>query len=233
MHPATSYHHHPPSSYLPSSVHSSTHNPSSSSFSPLSESKDLLHSYYLSHQPNALDPRFLNPALPPALIPCCCPLCLRVRASPSLFLAPDRSHQLLVIMQGPPGSGKTTLAHQIVKRVQAPPGGMVICSTDTYSLTRDGRYIWNPATLEENHGKNLERAKAFLDEGRSVIVDNTNIQAWQPREYVRHAIRLGVQVEFVRASGKFNNVHGVPLEKVEKMRSVVTALERHGWEEGM
>ena len=65
-----------------------------------------------------------------------------------------------------------------------------------------------------------ERAKAFLDEGRSVIVDNTNIQAWQPREYVRHAIRLGVQVEFVRASGNFNNVHGVPLEKVEKMRYV-------------
>lgn len=68
------------------------------------------------------------------------------------------------------------------------------------------------------------RAKAFLDEGRSVVVDNTNIEAWEPREYVRHAIHLGVKVEFVRAEGRYGNVHGVPAEKVEMMRARLERL---------
>lgn len=77
---------------------------------------------------------------------------------------------------------------------------MAICSTDTFSLTPDGRYRWSADRLAQNHEANLRRATAFLDEGRSVIVDNTNIQAWQPRAYVRHAVKLGVQVRFVRAT---------------------------------
>lgn len=60
---------------------------------------------------------------------------------------------------------------------------------------------------------------ALLDEGWTVVVDNTNIQRWACREYVRHAVRLGVRVEFVRMTGRFRNEHGVPAEAVESMRS--------------
>lgn len=39
-------------------------------------------------------------------------------------------------------------------------------------------YTYKPSAdrLAENHEANLRRATAFLDEGRSVIVDNTNVQ---------------------------------------------------------
>lgn len=43
-------------------------------------------------------------------------------------------------------------------------------------------------------------------------------QAWQPRAYVRHAVKFGVQVRFVRATGDYPNVHNVPRERVEAMR---------------
>lgn len=42
--------------------------------------------------------------------------------------------------------------------------------------------MWSMDKLASNHAANTRRAITFLTEGRSVIVDNTNIAAWQPRE---------------------------------------------------
>jgi hypothetical protein len=41
---------------------------------------------------------------------------------------------------------------------------------------------------------------------------------------VRHAVKLGVQVRFIRATGSFPNVHNVPSERVEAMKRDMEAL---------
>jgi hypothetical protein len=46
-----------------------------------------------------------------------------------------------------------------------------------------------------------------------------------PRQYVRHAVRLGVAVEFVRATGRFPNTHGVPPHVVDDMWRRMEALD--------
>jgi predicted kinase len=80
-------------------------------------------------------------------------------------------------MQGPPGSGKSTRALKIARE-----HGAIICSTDSYFYTRDGRYLFDLALLSAHHQRNTRRALALLDEGFSVVVDNTNIQRWACRE---------------------------------------------------
>lgn len=128
--------------------------------------------------------------IPPPLIPCYCPACTQARALN--VLAPDRSNQVLWIMQvrqqntwarsssekegrschapravshlcvvfplsppihssnplikiqkGAPGSGKSTLARALAaEHAERGNNRVVICSTDTFSLTPDGRYRW-------------------------------------------------------------------------------------------
>jgi predicted kinase len=124
------------------------------------------------------------------------------------------TYQTLFVMQGPPGSGKSHVASCL----QAGRYNTVIYSTDDF-FWEGGRYDFRPQLLPEFHGKNLERTKLALDEGKSVVVDNTNIQRWQCREYVRYAVSKGIPVVFVRVNGRFQNTHGVPDDRVEAMRN--------------
>lgn len=124
---------------------------------------------------------------------------------------------VMVIMQGASGSGKSTMAQTIKAMLEAVGQAVKICSTDDEYVT-DGKYHFDPSKIGEYHAKNLKKAEFALDWGSSVIVDNTNTQAWEARPYVQAAQRVGVPVYFVRCHGRFDNVHGVPPDKVEAMR---------------
>lgn len=126
--------------------------------------------------------------------------------------------QTLFVLQGPSGGGKTTLANELRTRFDA-----VVCSTDDFHV-ENGVYVFKRDRLAEFHRLNLERACLFLDAGRSVVVDNTNVHAWEPRDYVRHAVRRGVKVEFIRCDGEYANHHGVPDVVVERMRAEMEEL---------
>lgn len=119
--------------------------------------------------------------------------------------------QVLVIMQGPSGSGKTTFAERISSSLQA-----LVYSTDDYHETESG-YLFQPKRLTEFHLANQKRVHEALVKGYSVIVDNTNIHAWEARPYVESAVELGVPVVFVRCEGRYPNNHGVPPQVVEVM----------------
>lgn len=129
-------------------------------------------------------------------------------------------NQTLYIMQGPSGAGKSTVA----QKIQFATANTVICSTDDL-FYEDGVYNFRPAMLPAFHKKNLERTIDALKAGKSVIVDNTNIQRWQCREYVRFAVDNGISVVFIRVNGRFKNAHGVPDDKVEQMRAGMEDLD--------
>ncbi len=125
---------------------------------------------------------------------------------------------ILVVMQGASGSGKSTMARNIKAMLEAVGQEVQICSTDDQFGIGEA-YHFDPSKIAENHVKNQKKARYHLEWGTSVIVDNTNTQAWEAKPYVQMAQELGVPVFFVPCHGKFNNVHGVPPDKVEAMRN--------------
>jgi predicted kinase len=134
---------------------------------------------------------------------------------------------ILVIMQGASGSGKSTTAETIKEMLWSLGHECRICSTDKL-FEVDGVYKFDPSKIAENHLKNQKICRQALEFGECVIVDNTNTQAWEAKPYVQMAQELGVPVFFVACHGRFNNLHGVPSDKVEAMRQRCEPLTVEG-----
>ncbi|XP_043114084.1 NEDD4-binding protein 2-like 2 [Puntigrus tetrazona] len=134
----------------------------------------------------------------------------------------DNAALVLILLRGVPGSGKSTLARKLLS---TGPSG-VILSTDDYFF-QDNRYEYNSALLDDAHGWNQERAEQAMLEGRSpIIIDNTNVKAWEMKPYVQMALDSGYRVDFFEpdtlwkydpAQLEKRNKHGVPRETIAKM----------------
>jgi predicted kinase len=126
---------------------------------------------------------------------------------------------MLIIMQGHSGSGKSTLAKTFKELLNALGHKVTICSTDDeFARNNGGVYKFDPSKLAAYHKKNLENATRSMEAGDIVIVDNTNTCAWEAKPYVEAAQRLSTIVHFVRATGDYQNTHGVPPDKVKLMK---------------
>ncbi|XP_046561488.1 uncharacterized protein LOC124270515 [Haliotis rubra] len=130
-----------------------------------------------------------------------------------------KGRQLLVLLRGLPGSGKSYLAGEIVF-------DGVILSTDDYFL-RCGEYRYNQDQLTEAHTWNKQRACDAMERHVSpVIIDNTNTMDWEMLPYVKMAVARGYDVEVLEPSTpwKFHpkvlakrNSHGVGRDAIRKM----------------
>ncbi|XP_021250045.1 NEDD4-binding protein 2 isoform X2 [Numida meleagris] len=130
--------------------------------------------------------------------------------------------QVLVLLRGVPGSGKSYLARMML---EDNPSG-VILSTDDY-FHKCGQYRYDADFLGEAHDWNRKRAKeAFEMRISPIIIDNTNIQAWEMKPYVTLAQQFKYKVMFREPDTwwKFKpkelerrNIHGVSKEKIKRM----------------
>ncbi|KAK2846744.1 hypothetical protein Q5P01_009743 [Channa striata] len=142
-------------------------------------------------------------------------------------LPPDNTHSycsslVLILMRGLPGSGKSTLARELLS---TGPSGLIL-SADDYFSNKDG-YRYESGLLGAAHEWNQNRARDAMHHGRSpIIIDNTNIQAWEMKPYVEMALEQGYEVQFCEpdTSWKFDpyelekrNTHGVPQDKIAQM----------------
>ncbi|XP_061484423.1 NEDD4-binding protein 2-like 1 [Rhineura floridana] len=135
-----------------------------------------------------------------------------------------RFSKSLYLLRGLPGSGKSTLARQLKREFPS----AVVFSTDDYFFAEDGTYVFDPDALEEAHRWNQKRARKAMKNGKSpVIIDNTNIHAWEMKPYVIMAVENNYKVLFREPDThwKFNvrelarrNSHGVPREKIQRMK---------------
>lgn len=119
----------------------------------------------------------------------------------------------LILVRGASGSGKSTFAHKLASEI-----GANVYETDEF-MHVNGVYMFDPKKLGWAHKSNQNRTRVSLSEGKTVIVPNTLVTLREIRDYVKIAEELGVPVEVYRSNGTFGNVHGVPAEKVESMRT--------------
>lgn len=131
----------------------------------------------------------------------------------------DSGQNVLILMRGLPGSGKTTLAQKIC-------GHGVVLSADDF-FYQGGKYCFDKTRLSEAHEWNKTRTKQSIQEGRSpIIIDNTNVEVWEMMPYVALALRSKYHVCVLEADTpwKFDprqltlrNTHGVPRRTIDSM----------------
>lgn len=132
--------------------------------------------------------------------------------------------QILVVMQGASGAGKSWLVHNVIAPLLRSLGyRVVVCSTDDL-FNVNGFYKFDPKLLGKHHAENVRLAYQALKDGYSVIVDNTNTQCWEAWPYVSKAVEMGIPVHFHRATGNYQNTHGVPADKVSQMKGRLEEL---------
>nr|XP_033480458.1 NEDD4-binding protein 2 [Epinephelus lanceolatus] len=130
--------------------------------------------------------------------------------------------RVLVLLRGAPGSGKSTMAKALLEHN---PGGVKL-STDDF-FTRHGKYQFDPTALGEAHDWNHKRAKEAFERGATpIIIDNTNMQAWEMKPYVAQALKHGYKVLFREPDTWWKNkprelerrtTHNVPAERIRRM----------------
>ncbi len=133
---------------------------------------------------------------------------------------PGDKSPILIILQGVPGSGKSTFAKQLLEWRWAINKCAAVCSTDDYFMVGTGSerfYRWDASKLREYHAANQLRVDNLLHNGWDTIVDNTNTRRWEAKPYVLSAVKYNANVFFVRCMGSYANAHGVSDEKVQEM----------------
>nr|CAG4640919.1 EOG090X07J8 [Eulimnadia texana] len=90
-----------------------------------------------------------------------------------------------------------------------------------------GNYNFRPEDLQTAHCWNQKRAAKKLEEGVSpVIIDNTNLEAWEMKPYVDMGVVNNYRVELLEPETPWRqdarvlaqkNRHGVPREKIRQM----------------
>ena len=131
-------------------------------------------------------------------------------------------NQVMVILRGLPGSGKSALAEDLKHMCDA-----VVVSADDF-FTQAGKYVFDPSRLSEAHEYCRELALGALREGKSVVIDNTNSMRWEFQAYMNMSYDLGLVPVIMSPATTWaadpvechiRTKHGVPLEKIIQMYS--------------
>lgn len=115
----------------------------------------------------------------------------------------------LTPIRGLPGSGKSTMAREIVVATYAKH-----YEADAFFMDR-GVYRFDPAKLPAAHKWCQSMTLDALKEGHDVVVANTFTRLWEMQPYME----MGFPIEVIVARGNWPNVHGVPVEAIERMRA--------------
>lgn len=128
------------------------------------------------------------------------------------------------------GAGKSSLALKLSEEHDA-----VICSADHYFFDSVGQYNFDPSKLGQAHQFCYEKATKALQEGKNVIIDNTNAKAKDRGKYLKLAEFLDAEVEFLEPSTPWvydleelfkRNTKKTPKEVIEKQLKGVLEFKK-------
>lgn len=113
------------------------------------------------------------------------------------------------IIRGVSGSGKSTLAKSF---------GLFHVEADMFFM-QNGQYNWHPSRIAHAHTWCKNQVTTAVENKMDIVVSNTFTQLWEFKDYLEIAEAHGYEVEVIRCTSDFGNVHGVPVEALERMKN--------------
>lgn len=117
-----------------------------------------------------------------------------------------KSMSTLFIIRGHSGSGKSTLARSLKKPFHF--------EADMFFQDKSGDYRFDPARLPEAHDWCIEQVRQAMSTRKHIVVSNTFIKKRDVRPYFVLAKQNKYRVLVFRCIGEYDNLHGVPQEKI-------------------
>ena len=127
--------------------------------------------------------------------------------------------KILYLTRGLPGSGKTTLAHQLTYPQS-------ICEADKFFYDKEGNYNWDGDKLNEAHNWCVSEVKVrMMDNARNeqfypiIVVSNTFTMESEMEPYIELAKKYGYTVVSLILENRHGSVskHNVPVKSLNKM----------------
>lgn len=120
----------------------------------------------------------------------------------------------LYIIRGIPGSGKSTLAQKMVS------SGIIDAyyEADMYFM-RNGQYMFDPTKLSAAHEWCQSKVFSSLRAGGVIAVSNTFTTRKEMLPYVNFCRRNGIRFDVVRLETRFQSIHDVPQDAIDRMLS--------------
>lgn len=120
----------------------------------------------------------------------------------------------LIIIQGLPGSGKTTLAKEISSQFNIP-----YFEADQYFEDKDGNYNFNPNYLHNAHTSCQIRTFSRLKAGCSCICSNTFLADKEFKAYFLAAKHYNAKVFVIKMTTQYGSIHNIPEKIMQRMKN--------------
>jgi len=125
----------------------------------------------------------------------------------------------LYLIRGTSGSGKSTLAYQLIDGFTAREITAEEFCADDYFYDNAGRYNFDATKLSFAYKWCQNQvASTMVDDVANIIVHNTFTRQWELQPYRALAAQYGYTVFEIICNNKFQNVHNVPADVVNKQR---------------
>ena len=129
------------------------------------------------------------------------------------------AEQKFILIRGICGSGKSTFAKQLVEYYHCLYNNATHLEADQFFEDADGNYNWNPELLYAAHKWCQSSTYEALKKGNTVVVSNTFTTKKELKPYFEIAKEFNIIPVVILCENQFGNVHNVPEETLEKMRS--------------
>lgn len=120
---------------------------------------------------------------------------------------------VLIIIRGLPGSGKTTMARKLMEA-----GAVTKHFEADMFFEVDGEYKFDSKKLPDAHQWCRSEVMAALLNGENVVVSNTFVKKWEVEPYIQACLESNINYVILTASGEYGSVHDVPEETIAKMK---------------
>jgi predicted kinase len=121
----------------------------------------------------------------------------------------------LILITGPAGAGKSTRAQELM----AERSIRYNFEADQWMVDEQGNYCFDPKRLYFCHKKCQEHSERVMKIEQDLIVSNTNLTKKEAKPYIELAVKHNYEVEIIHLTTQFQNLHGVPEDKVKQMQN--------------
>jgi len=123
---------------------------------------------------------------------------------------------MLVIIRGLPGSGKSTMARELRDEAGFP---YYHVEADMFFTDDNGTYTFNGLEIAAAHDWCHKQVAQALENGLNVVVSNTFTRMWEIKPYIDMCAKLKIPYKIVEAKGNYQSIHNIPEYAMHKMRS--------------